>query len=185
MRYIIEVRSQEDKSFGLLLQIDAEATFLQLHEVIVGACEYDTSQLASFFTVADNGQRLQEISLLELSSEDTELNEAVMDVATLNEFIGKNIKKLEYQFDFFGDRYFTLAIKEVQKGAQQQPFILQQIGVAPPQLSLEGFEGIDLLPKSEGADIDYEKYLSSFEDCSDNGNIDYESLENWDDEEFN
>lgn len=183
MRYLIQVSSEESKDFELLLQIDAEATFLQLHNLVVNSCKYDASQMASFFTVNEAGARLQEISLMELSSEESELNEAVMDVSTLGEFIGERIRKIEYQYDFFGDRYFILEIMEVQEGSQEEPFLLKQQGVPPSQISLEGFEGIDFAPKAESEELDYEKYLSSFDDCNE-GNTNYESLEDFEDDSF-
>lgn len=183
MKYVLKVYSSEEKSFGMLLQIDADATFLQLHELIVESCRYDAAQLASFFTINTKGERLQEISLMELSSDENELNEVVMDVATLREFLGKTVFKMEYQYDFFGDRAFTLEIVEIQKGKQMQPAVIQRKGMPPQQILLDGFEGLDFSLKSENKEIDYEKYLSEFDDCNDGG-IDYQSLEDLADEEF-
>lgn len=183
MQYRIQVSSEEAKDFELLLQIEATATFLQLHNLIIESCKYDVGQMASFFTVNEKGQRLQEISLVELSSSGVELDVAVMDVATLKEFIGKSIKRIEYQYDFFGDRYFSLAIDIVQEGAQKEPFILQKKGVPPSQIALEGFEGLDFSAKQKEEEMDYEKYLSSFEDCRESDS-DNQSIENWEDDDF-
>lgn len=180
MKYLLKVYSQEEKSFGLLLQIDADATFLQLHKLIVEVCEYDATQLASFFTINEKGERLQEISLMELSSEGNELNEAVMDVATLREFMGKSISRLEYQYDFFGDRFFSIEVEEIQNGGQEKAIVLEQKGKAPEQISLDGFEGLDFSEKPKAEEINYEEYLSEFDDCKDDG-IDYQSLEDLDD----
>lgn len=185
MRYLIQVTSQEEKKFEILLQIDASETFLELHNLLVEACNYDATQMASFFTVSKKGQRLQEISLLEFSSEDTELNEAVMDVSVLEEFIGKTIDRLEYQYDFFGDRYFTLKIVEVQKGAQEKAVIVKQKGTPPKQISLDGFEGFDFSMESKGEkELDYESYLDSFDDCREDDGIDFQSLDELEDDDL-
>ncbi|PVX51808.1 pRiA4b ORF-3-like protein [Balneicella halophila] len=184
MRYLIQVKSEEEKSFGILLQIDAEATFLELHDFLIEVCQYDPTQMASFFTIAENGQRLQEISLMELSSEDAELNEAVMDVSTLGEFIGEKIKTVEYQYDFFGDRYFTLKVVEIQKGSQDAIALVNKNGTPPPQISLDGFEGLDLAAENQNSDEkDYESYLSSFDDCK-GDDIDFQSLDDLDDDDL-
>lgn len=183
MQYRIQVSSEEAKDFGLLLQIEATATFLQLHNLIIETCEYDATQMASFFTVNEKGQRLQEISLVELSSAGVELDVAVMDVATLREFVGKFIQRMEYQYDFFGDRYFSLAIETVQEGAQKEPFVLRKKGMPPPQIALDGFEGLDFSEEPKKEEMDYEKYLSSFEDCRENDSTN-QSIENWEDDNF-
>lgn len=185
MRYIIKIHSQEEESFSMLLQISAKATFLELHNLIVQSCSYDPSQMASFFILNTKGQRAQEISLMELSSEGAELNIAVMDVATLEEFIDREMSVLEYQYDFFGDRYFSLEVEEIQEGEQAKAVVIHQKGEIPEQIKLEGFEGVDFFSKGieKEAPIDYEKYLSSFDDCNE-GDIDYQSLDDLEDENF-
>ncbi len=183
MNYLIEIKAKETPEFLLKLQISTQATFLDLHNCIVENCNYDGSQMASFFTVNDAGQRLQEISLMELSSEGNEVNVAVMDVATLEEFVGKEIKTLEYQYDFFGDRFFTLNILEITEENSTSPIVVEQVGTAPEQLSLDGFEGLDLSNSAESDEMDYEKYLSSFDECKED-DLGYESLDEWDDDAF-
>ncbi len=186
MRYLFEVRSAEQNDFSMSIQIDAKATFLELHDCIVKACKYDTSQMASFFTVNAEGQRLQEIGLMELSSEGAEINVAVMDVATLGEFIGNDVKKLEYEYDFFGDRYFTLILEEIQDGDQEKAVVVQQRGTPPNQISLDGFEGIDFSTDSIGREnMDYEKYLDSFDDCREEDSEEEQFLDDFDENEFN
>ncbi len=180
MNYLIEIKAKEAPDFYLKLQISAQATFLDLHNFIIENCKYDGSQMASFFTINAEGQRLQEISLMELSSEGNEINVAVMDVATLAEFIGTEVKTLEYQYDFFGDRYFTLQIAEVQKEECPKVILLEQSGTAPEQLALDGFEGLDF---SKSEEVDYEKYLASFDDCKED-DLGCESLDEWDDDTF-
>lgn len=174
MRYIFQLNSEENKEFVLLLQIDSEDTFYTLHQLIAKTCSYEEGQMASFFTVNAKGQRVQEISLTELSSENEELNVAVMDVSVLREFLDDKIETIEYVFDFFGDRYFTLKLEEIQEGHQPKAVVLKQKGAIPPQTSLEGFADVNL--EDAEPTTDYEKYLSSFDDCKE-GDLDFESLD--------
>ncbi|MBS9767677.1 MAG: hypothetical protein KGV44_09095 [Flavobacteriaceae bacterium] len=185
MKYLIKITSEEQNDFSFQVKIDATATFLALHNLIIENCGYDGSQLSSFFTLDTEKQRLQEISLMELSADGEEMNVAVMDVATLGEFIGKEIKFLEFEYDFFGDRFFSLEIIKVLQGKQAKAEVLELKGTPPPQLSLDGFEGLDFSAKaSQNEEIDYEKYLASFDDCKDEIEAEFQSLEDWDDDEF-
>lgn len=182
MIYIFQVKSEESDTFLLSLQIDSEATFYDLHQLIVEACGYEDGQMASFFTLNSKGQRIEEISLMELSSEKEEVNISVMDVSVLREFITYDVKKIEYLYDFFGDRYFTILLEEVRNGVQEKGVLLLKKGDIPTQTSLEGFADIELgMNPSKKRAIDYEKYLSSFDDCNDD-TVSFQSFDELDKE---
>lgn len=182
MRYIFQVKAEENPEFSLTLQIDAEATFYELHQLIADSCGYDESQMASFFTVNAKGQRLQEVSLVEMSSEEEEVNVAVMDVAVLREFISQEVRQIEYLYDFFGDRFFVIKLEETQRGRQNTPVLLNKKGEVPEQTSLEGFADIHLGGnEQEGKEIDYQRYLDSFNDCKDE-DVNFQSLDELEEE---
>lgn len=171
----IRITSEEKDDFSILLQVDTQNTFLDLHKIILDVCSYDATQMASFFTTDREGQVLQEIGLMEMSS-DEETAVAVMDVSSLEEFIGKEIKNIEYEYDFFNDRYFKLVVEDIVEGNLEYPKVLELNGTPPEQIALEDFDGLDF---SKSDTMDYEKYLQSFDDCKEEDDDDfYEEDEN-------
>lgn len=180
MLYTIRITSDEVDSFSILLQIDTKNTFLDLHKTILEVCHYDATQMTSFFTTDEEGQAIQEIGLMEMSPDD-ETTIAVMDVSSLEEFIGKTIKNLEYEYDFFNDRYFRLVVEDIVDGHLEQPVILEQKGTPPEQIALDAFDGLDF---SKADTMDYEKYLQGFDDCREEDEDDFDTYEEDEDDYY-
>ncbi len=188
MIYTLTIRFQEDANFLRILKIDSEKTFLHLHEKIVAICEYDSSQLASFYTLAETGEKTHEIALMEMSSAEQEFDIAVMDVTVLREFLQKEGDKLRYVFDFFSNRAFSIHLEKMEQGTLSSTQLVSSEGEAPQQLFLEGIEDsffedathAQTETDKDDSEIDYEKYLSEFDDC--NEDISFESLDELEEE---
>lgn len=110
MVYEFEITSEEKEDFSRMIKIKEDQTFLELHEAIQSSVGYDSSQLASFYTLDARGMRNVEVSLFEMEDEDSDVETYVMDVTMIKEIINTKKKKLLYVYDFFGDRSFTISL---------------------------------------------------------------------------
>ena len=65
-------------------------TFQQFHDKIIEVLGYDGSQMASFYTLDRMGNRVKEIALMDMSTEDEETDTLVMDVTEIQEIVNAN-----------------------------------------------------------------------------------------------
>src|SRR5215470_12458397 len=112
MIYCFVLISDEVNNFRRDITIDSDATFFQLHEVILSSVNYTKDQLTSFFICNDEDwSRETEIILTDMelpSNEDI----YVMDSCRLSEFLNKEEQKLVYIFDQLNDRCFFIELRE-------------------------------------------------------------------------
>ncbi|MFA8436970.1 MAG: hypothetical protein ACEPOZ_20885 [Marinifilaceae bacterium] len=188
MIYKFRILSEENENFVREIEIDAEQTFLDLHNCIQNSTKYDSSQMASFYVIGNDGLRGKEIALFEMNTEeDDNMNVVAMDVAMIREFASKEEPVLTYVFDFFSDRYFTLELVETRRGgrAQDYPKVLLAEGDAPEQIVMnaENFDDLDLgdinlNPKAKTSEYDF---LDEFDDDTEDNGPSFESLDDYED----
>lgn len=187
MIYTFKITSSEVKDFVLEIEIDHEQTYLEFHNTIQKAVEYDNSQMASFYQVGADGERGLEIALFEMNTEDDDnMNVVPMDVAMMREFVSSERPELIYVFDFFSDRFFNVRLinKGISKAKTKYPKQTLCKGDAPEQIKMdaEDFEGLGLgefetkSEKTKTAD----DYLADFDDEFKEG-PEFESLDDYDD----
>lgn len=150
MIYKFRVVSDEVELFARNIEIDAESTFLQLHEAIQASVKFDSTQLASFYIGDKDWTRGQQITLLDMSDADEDIK--LMSDTVLKDFVKKANDNLVYVFDFFNDRAFYVTLAEIKKADPKAvyPFSTGAIGEAPEQVAIGDFSA-DML----GADFDY------------------------------
>jgi hypothetical protein len=147
---IFEVSSSEMPDFKRLIHIDPEQTFEDLHRIIQNSCDFDESQLASFFLTDDHWRRKTEICLLD--SIRTIRNQLCMRKVKLNEYITTTGQKLVYVFDFFNERLFYLELKgKLMKTDLKEPFVAYEKGLAPVQFLINDYDSpeVDLLDTTD------------------------------------
>lgn len=71
MVYHFVILSDEVDNFRREIDIDAEATFLDLHNIIVKTCKYKSDEMASFYTCAPDWSKMDEITLLDMNEDPT------------------------------------------------------------------------------------------------------------------
>ena len=109
MDYRFEISKPDSNDFRCEIAINGEQTFQQFHDKIVETLGFDSSQMASFFTLDKMGYRGREIALMEMSAEDDDENGTlVMDVTTIREVVNASCIELEYVYDFFSNKYLKV-----------------------------------------------------------------------------
>lgn len=183
--YKLKISSPEKDDFLMEIEINNEATYLELHNTIQQALAYDNTQMASFFQISNIGERGKEIALFEMSSEeDDNVNITAMDISMIREFISKENPQMIYVFDFFSDRYFNIELLTVERRrvAVKTPKICLAQGEAPEQIVMNfddlDLNGIDLNQKSKSDK--YYDFMDEFDDDTDEGPK-FESLDDYED----
>lgn len=133
MLYRFILISDEVEDFMREIQIDADATFLDFHKAILKTCGYPDDQMTSF-TICENGwERVQEITLEDMSSSADE-DSYVMAKTRLSDFLEEEKQHLLYTFDPLGGRVFFIELSEIITGKSlKEPKVTRQAGEPPVQ----------------------------------------------------
>ena len=78
--------SDEVEDFKREIQIDADATFLDLHKAILSSVNYQEGEMSSFFICSDNWEKEREITLTEMDTSSEE-DSYIMEDSVLNDFL--------------------------------------------------------------------------------------------------
>ena len=108
MDYRFEISLPTSSDFRCEIAVGGEQTFQQFHDKIVETLNYDSSQMASFFTLDRMGNRVKEIALMDMTMEDEESETLVMDNTKISDIIKPGCLELEYVYDFFSNKYFKV-----------------------------------------------------------------------------
>ena len=134
MVYRFTIISDEVDNFMREIKIDSDATFLDLHQLIINSCGYSDDQLTSF-TICENGwEKGQEITM-EVMDTDSYEDSFIMAETELNEFLEDEKQHLLYTFDPLADRVFFIELSEVIPGkSMEEGKVTKSIGDAPQQM---------------------------------------------------
>lgn len=134
MVYRILLVSDEVDNFLREIQIDSDATFLQLHMTILESCGYEDDQMTSF-TICENGwEKVQDITLEDMSTSSDE-DSYVMATTRLSEFVEDVKQHMLYTFDPVGGRVFFMEVAEEITGKSlKEPKVTKKVGDAPVQV---------------------------------------------------
>lgn len=135
MIYNFRIVSDEVDNFRRDIQIDADATFLELRNAIYESVGYDKNQMCSFFICDDDWEKEREITLEDMgldSSEDAYL----MDDTILSDEIEDEGQRLMLTFDYLNDRSFYIEMKKSVPGQHLiDPLVTSSMGNPPEQES--------------------------------------------------
>lgn len=153
MVYRFTFITDEDDAFVRIIDIDSDATFLDLHKAIQSSVQYNDEQITSFFLCNDNWEKGQEITLIEMDSS-SEYDNLVMDSTKLEEFLSEETQKIFYVFDPLFERGFYGELTEIITGKSlAEPKCVQAEGEAPLQMMEDDIlVGVD---KNTGFDADF------------------------------
>jgi hypothetical protein len=146
---IFDISSAEAPDFKRSVQIDPEQTFEDFHQVIQRTCNFDHSQLASFFLTNEAGKNKIEITSLDSGKSTPSL--ISMRTTKLNKFLTEIGQKLTYVFDYFNDRFLFIELKEIlMKTDLKEPFVAYENGKAPSQFLINDYSNdVDVLTTDE------------------------------------
>ena len=167
--------SNEQDDFIRDFEILAEQTFFHLHMAIQDNLHFDKSQIASFFICNQDWEKEQEITLFELSDEES-AKVITMDNAVVGNHIQEIHDKMIYIFDVFNERMFFIELVErYEKDPKKHyPLCSYEEGHAPQQLLMDQLFGArDLSDTSILDDLAFGEEYPGSDDLEDLG---YDSL---------
>lgn len=141
MIFNFRIVSDEVDNFRREIQIDADATFLDLKNAICESVGYDKNQMSSFFICDDRWEKEKEITLEDMGS-DSSQEVYLMEDSVLADFIEDEGQRLIFTFDYLTDRSFFIEMKELKTGRNlKDPVCSLSLGKAPAQnIDFEEFE---------------------------------------------
>jgi hypothetical protein len=164
---VFEISSPEAPDFLRIVHLWSEHSFEDLHLIIQKTCNFDHSQLASFFLKNNLNRKQVEITCLDNGPGYS--NSLSMRKAKLNSYLFGEGQKFTYVFDFFNDRHLKLELKEIlMKTEMKEPFVAYEKGNAPAQFLINDYDSpeVELLdsPETYKSFGDLEDYYEIFGD---------------------
>lgn len=164
MIFNFRIVSDEVDNFKREIQIDADATFLDLRNAICDSVGYDKNQMCSFFLCDDNWEKEREITLEDMGL-DSDQDAWLMDETILSDYIDDG-QRLMFVFDYMTDRAFFIEMKQTITGRTlKDPVCTSAMGTPPPQvIDIDEFEAkVDAKAVAHSADDFDEDFYGSDE----------------------
>lgn len=146
---------EEDDSIYRDVAIRHTQTFLQLHQVILKAYEFDSKHEATFYRSNDHWQRGREISLQKYDKP-YKAEPLLMESTPIGSEIRDPNQKFIYVYDFGKNWTFLVELINVSKeeaGKQDYPVLVKSEGIAPSQYGTKGLVGDKLTEIEEKYDL--------------------------------
>ncbi len=126
--------SQEVEDFVLELKIDADATFLDLHNLIQEACDYKDHKNHSFLICDEEWRVKHHIRQADDNNVGIDEDLYLMEDTPLGNFLEEEGQRLAYIFDPEGKRFFLMELTENMFGQpQRRPAVSRRHGMPPEQ----------------------------------------------------
>ena len=136
----LTIASGEIEDFALEILIDANCTFLDLHNTILKACRYEEGEKHRFY-ICDEDWRPEHRILLQdegITNSDEDLY--LMEDTVLGDFLEDEGQRMAYRFDPESKRMFLIELTETLFGSRQErPEVKRRHGM-PPMQTLEDDE---------------------------------------------
>ncbi|MBS1659831.1 MAG: hypothetical protein JST68_02135 [Bacteroidetes bacterium] len=168
---------EEDDSIYRDVAVKHTQSFLQLHQVILKAYEFDNKHQATFYRSNDNWQRGREISLEKYDKAYKAEPLLMADTAIGTEIFDPN-QKFIYVYDFTKNWSFLVELINVSKeesGKLEYPAVVKSEGIPPSQYGTKGLVGDKLTEIEEKYDLT--KGTEGFGEEGEDGDSDSEEEE--------
>lgn len=168
--------SDEVEDFIREYKIDSDATFYDLHQIILNSCQYENDQITSFFLCNEEWEREQEVVLEDMGTSSSDEDLYVMRNTLLSELLEEEKQRLVYVFDPLNERMFFMELTEIVFGEQlEQPVCSRQHGEPPLQHPDNDFDAVVPVVDGKGKmDLDEDFYGN---DSFDNEEFDPEGFD--------
>jgi hypothetical protein len=146
---------EEDDSIYRDVAVRHTQTFLQLHQIILKAYEFDSKHQATFYRSNDNWQRGREISLDKYDKPYKAPPLLMADTNIGSEIFDPN-QKFIYVYDFVKNWSFLVELINVSKeegGKLEYPAVIKSEGIPPSQYGTKGIVGDKLTEIEEKYDL--------------------------------
>lgn len=160
MVYRFLLLSDEVEDFKREIQIDSEATFLDLHNAILDSVGYTKDQMTSFFICEDDWSKTTEITLMEMDTS-SDVDNYTMEDTHLDELLQDEHQKLLYVFDYMTERAFFMELREIITNKDLDKAVCTKSKGVPP-VQLMSFDDFDTkLAASSSTDLGEDFYGDS------------------------
>ena len=133
MVYKFRLLSDEIDDFRRDIEIDSDATCMELHKTILDSVGYPDDQMTSFFICNDNWIKEVEITREDMGGMSEDEN-YVMDETVIGDLVEDEKQKLMYVFDPLGDRVFYMELSKIEFGKDiDKAVCTRSVGEAPAQ----------------------------------------------------
>ena len=133
MIYKFRLLSDEVENFRRDIEIDSEATFLDLNNAILKSVNYPDDQMTSFFICTDRWIKEVEITREDMGGMSEEENYAMADTV-IGDLVEDEKQKLMYVFDPLADRAFFMELNKIEFGKDiDEAVCVKSNGEAPAQ----------------------------------------------------
>lgn len=141
MVYKFRLVSDEVDNFKREIDIDADATFLDLRNAICDCVGYDKGQMNSFFLCEDGWEKDKEITLEDMGTDASD-DVYLMDECVISDYIEDEGQRLIFVFDYLTDRSFFMELKQSTPGRSlKDPVCTLSMGNPPPEfIDINAFE---------------------------------------------
>ena len=146
---------EEDDSIYRDVAVRHKQHFLQLHQIILKAYEFDSKHQATFYRSNDNWQRGREISL-EKYDKAYKADPLLMAETTIGSEIFDPNQKFIYVYDFVKNWSFLVELINVSKEENPRlsyPAVVRTEGIAPSQYGTKGLLGEKFADVEEKYDL--------------------------------
>jgi hypothetical protein len=146
---------EEDDSVYRDVAIRHTQHFLQLHQAILKAYEFDSKHQATFYRSNDHWQRGKEISLQKYDKA-YKVEPLLMDATTVGSEIYDPNQKFVYVYDFVKNWSFLVELINVSKEENprlEYPAVVRTEGIAPSQYGTKGLVSDKLAEMEEKYDL--------------------------------
>ena len=134
MVYKFRLLSDEVEDFRRDIEIDSDATFLELSNAILESVNYPDDQMTSFFICNERWVKELEITLEDMGGMSEEENYVMADTV-IGDIVEEEKQKLMYVFDPLGDRAFFMELSKIEFGkSADEAVCTKSAGEAPVQL---------------------------------------------------
>ena len=156
MVYKFRLLSDEVENFRRDIEIDADATFIELHNAILESVNYPDDQMTSFFICNDRWVKEIEITREDMGSMSEEENYVMADTV-IGDIIEDEKQKLMYVFDPLADRAFFMELNKIEFGKDIDSAVcVKANGEAPAQtLNFEELMSKEPVAATENLDEDF------------------------------
>ncbi len=162
MVYKFRLLSDEVEDFRRDIEIDADATFIELNNAILECVGYPDDQMTSFFICNERWIKQVEITREDMGSMSEEEN-YIMAETVIGDLVEEEKQKLMYVFDPLGDRVFYMELCKIEFGKEiDAPVCTRSVGEAPAQ-SLDFEELMSKAPAVGASDEFSDEFYGSDE----------------------
>lgn len=179
---------EEDESVYRDIVVKPTQNFLQFHQAILVAYEFDSKHKATFFRSNDNWQRGREI-ILEADGQPRKAEPLLMTETAIGAMVRDPNQKFIYLYDYAKNWTFLvelIAVAKEENSKLSYPACVRKEGLAPSQYGTKGLIGDKLVEMEEKYDLNREGMADDGygEEGEDSGEREEDGAENGTEEEI-